>query len=258
MSDAHGPGNQSPSSVAAILPQQAVLLAGGRGTRLGALARTTPKPLLPVQGVPVIERMIVRLHEAGVERCIVVTCHLADVLETHLGDGRDLGVRIDYLREPFPLGTAGCLGLLAKPDRSFFLVNADLVTDLCFVTLAERHGHSKAAATVAVRRHETPIEYGLVEFDAEGHLTSYREKPVHEGFIGMGIYCLAPRVCDLVGVHEAITMPEVLDRLMDAGETVLCHRHDGIWCDIGRPADYELSQQLDLSRGLHARNNKAA
>jgi NDP-mannose synthase len=258
MSDPHGQ-NRPPSPAAdTTMPRQAVLLAGGRGTRLGALARTTPKPLLPVQGVPVIERMIVQLHEAGVELCTVVTCHLADVIETRLGDGRHLGVRIDYLREPFPLGTAGCLGLLVKPDRSFYLVNADLVTDLCFVNLAERHVHSRAAATVAVRRHETPIEYGLVEFDAEGRLTRYREKPVHEGFIGMGIYCLAPKVCDEVSLNENVTMPEVLDRLMDGGDLVLCHRHNGIWCDIGRPADYELSQQLELPGGVQARHNKAA
>jgi NDP-sugar pyrophosphorylase family protein len=258
MSDARRPRPRRIADADTILPRQAVLLAGGRGTRLGSLARTTPKPLLPVQGVPVIERMIGQLHEAGVERCTVVTCHLADVIESRLGDGRHLGVSIDYLREPFPLGTAGCLGLLPKPDHSFYLVNADLVTDLCFVTFAERHDRSKAAATVAVRRHQTPIEYGLVEFDAEGRLTSYREKPVHEGFIGMGMYCLTPKVCELVAKNEAITMPEVLDRLMAAGETVQCHRHDGIWCDIGRPADYERSQQLELPRGRNTGRNKAA
>jgi NDP-sugar pyrophosphorylase family protein len=229
-----------------LLPRQAVLLAGGRGTRLGAIARTTPKPLLPVQGMPVIERLMAQLRDAGVDTCTVVTCHLAEVMEARLGDGRHLGVRIAYLREPFPLGTAGCLGLLEKPSRHFYLVNADLVTDLCFATFARVHTRGNAAATVAVRRHATPIDYGMAEFDSQGRLTSYREKPVHEGFIGMGMYCLAPRVCDHVGMNETVTMPEVLERLMATGETVLCHCHDGIWCDIGRPADYERSQQLEL------------
>jgi NDP-sugar pyrophosphorylase family protein len=245
MTNSNRPERDAPAAEFA-LPRQAVLMAGGRGTRLGALARTTPKPLLPVQGVPVIERLIARLHDAGVVTCTVVTCPLAEVIEGRLGDGRHLGVCIDYLREPFPLGTAGCLGLLAKPEQSFYLVNADLVTDLCFATLARRHAAGSAAATIAVRRHATPIDYGMAEFDVQGRLTSYREKPIHEGFIGMGMYCLAPRVCDHVGVNEAVTMPEVLERLMAAGETVLCHRHDGIWCDIGRPADYELSQQLEV------------
>lgn len=258
MSDAPGANRRRMPDADTVLPRQAVLLAGGRGTRLGSLARTTPKPLLPVQGVPVIERMIGRLQDAGVERCTVVTCHLAEVIESRLGDGRDLGVCIDYLREPFPLGTAGCLGLLAKPERSFYLVNADLVTDLCFMTFAKGHVHGNAAATVAVRHHQTPIEYGLVEFDAEGRLTGYREKPVHEGFIGMGIYCLAPRVCEFVAENEAITMPEVLDRLMESDEIVLCHRHDGIWCDIGRPADYELSQHLELPYVPHHTQRNAA
>lgn len=246
MSDSRSTKRKQHDWLDAAMPRQAVLLAGGLGTRLGSIARTTPKPLLPVQGVPVIARLITMLSEAGVDACTVVTCHLAEVIESRLGNGHRLGVRIDYLREPFPLGTAGCLGLLPRPDRPFYLVNGDLVTDLCFRSFATSHTQSGAAATVAVRRHTTPIEYGLVEFDSQGRLTSYREKPVHEGFIGMGMYCLTPRVCDHVSVNEAVTMPEVLERLMVAGETVLCHRHDGVWCDIGRPADYERSQQLEL------------
>ncbi len=228
------------------VPKRAVILAGGRGTRLGAIGRAIPKPLVPIQGVPVIVRLIARLHEAGVEAFTIVTHHRADVIEAHLGDGRNLGVRIDYLREPKPLGTAGCLGLLTPPDRAFFLANADIITDLSFGTLALKHVASRAAATVAVRRHTTPIDYGTVEFDADGRLTRYLEKPVLEAFIGMGLYCLSPQVCDYVARDEAVTMPEVLDRLLAVGQNVFCHRHDGIWCDIGRPGDLERCQAMIL------------
>ncbi|MEI7782106.1 MAG: sugar phosphate nucleotidyltransferase [Planctomycetota bacterium] len=227
-------------------PRQAVLLAGGLGTRLGAVTRCLPKPLLPVQGVPVIERLIDRLREAGVVECTVVTCHRAAEVEAHLGAGRDLGVRIDFLREPAPLGTAGCLGLLRRPDRPFFLVNADIVTDLCFRALAERHAIEGATATVAVRPHAVPIEYGVVEFDSGGLMRSYREKPVHEAIIGMGIYCLDPRVCDHVLPGEAVSMPDVLARLLAVGARVFCHRDEGVWRDIGRQQDYDACQQILL------------
>lgn len=234
------------SKLSAAWPQQAVLVAGGLGSRLGSIARDLPKPLLPVQGIPVIERLVASLREAGVASCTVVTCHRAEQVEAHLGDGRNLGVRIDYLREPEPLGTAGFLGLLPRPEQAFFLVNADIITDLRFQVLAEWHARSGAAATLAVRSHATTCEYGVVEFDRAGRLTRYREKPVHEAFIGMGIYCLAPAVCGHVAAGEVISMPEVLGRLVAAGEAVFCHRHDGVWCDIGRPEDYERCQRLQL------------
>lgn len=240
------------------MPTHAVILAGGRGTRLGAIGRAIPKPLVPIQGVPVIVRLMCGLREEGVEAFTVVTHHRADVIEAQLGDGRDLGVRINYLREPKPLGTAGCLGLLDPPDRAFFLVNADILTDLSFWTLARKHVTEKASATIAVHRHTTSIDYGTVEFDADGRLLRYREKPVLETFIGMGLSCLSPRVCDHVDRDEVVTLPEILDRLLAAGETVLCHRHDGLWCDIGRPDDYERCQTMILPPILTATRHRAA
>lgn len=239
-------------------PRRAVLLAGGRATRLGALARDVPKPLLPVQGVPVIERLVVALREAGVEECTIVSCHHAEIVEARLGDGSDLGVRIGYLRESEPLGTAGFLGCIERPERSFFLVNADVVTDLCFRSLAARHERSGAAATLAVWKHVTSIAYGVVDFDHSGRLTSYREKPKHEAFVGMGVYCLAPRVCGHVATGKPASMPEVLASLLAAEETVVCHPHDGIWVDIGSPEEYARSQHLRLPLDSHRVRRMAA
>ena len=239
-------GSADSGSAGLDQPRHAVLLAGGRGTRLGAIARGRPKPLLPVQGVPVIARLIAQLRDAGVSRCTVVTCHLAELVEAELGDGREVGMRIDYLREREPLGTAGCLGLLERPDRSFYLLNADILTDLSFRALAERHLRAGAAATVAVWRHTTTVAYGVVDFDPAGRVTGFREKPVHEVFVAMGMACLAPVVCGYVTAGESISLPEVLARLVAAGETVFSHRHDGGWCDIGRPEDYERAQRMLL------------
>lgn len=222
----------------------AIVLAGGRGTRLGELAHDVPKPLLPVQGVSVIDRLIGRLREAGVEHCTIVTCHRAERVEAHLGDGRHRGMRIELLREPRPLGTAGCLGVVGRPRNPFFLVNGDIVTDLCFRGLAARHGRERAMATVAVRRHVTRLDFGVADVDPEGRVRGYHEKPTHEAIVGMGAYCLDPRVCGHVSPGESVTMPEVLARLIAAGERVFCHRHDGLWCDIGRREDYEACQRM--------------
>jgi NDP-sugar pyrophosphorylase family protein len=233
-------------------PRRAVILAGGRGSRLGALAQIMPKPLLPVQGVSVIDRLIAGLREAGVEHCTVVTCHRAAEVEAHLGDGSHLGVRIDTLLEPRPLGTAGCLGLLDRPSGPFFLVNGDIVTDLCFRTLGERHRRTRATATVGVHRQRIGIEFGVAEFDHDGRLLGYREKPEYEVFVGMGVACLDPRVCGHVSPGEAVTLPEVLDRLAVAGEPVFCHRHDGTWYDIGRREDYDACQRMHWPAVLRA------
>lgn len=227
-------------------PTHAILLAGGRGLRLGSITRGHPKPLVTVQGVPVIVRLIASLRAEGVERCTVVTCHLPEMIEAELGDGRELGVRIDYLREPEPLGTAGCLGVLPPPAEAFFLLNADIITDLSFRSLAAWHRRIGAAATVAVWRHTTPVEYGVIDFDAAGRVTGFREKPVHEVFVSMGVACLAPRVCTHVAAGEALSLPALLARLVAAGEPVFSYRHDGGWCDIGRPEDYERAQRLLL------------
>lgn len=240
------------------LPDRAILLAGGRGSRLGGIGGSVPKPLLPVQGVPVIERLIARLREGGVRSCTVVTCHHAAQIEAHLGDGGRLGMDIDFLREPMPLGTGGCLALIRRPDRPFFLVNADVVTDLCFQTFAKRHVRQRALATVAVRLHQTAVEFGVVDFDADGRMTAYREKPSQDSFIGLGIYCLDPSVCDRVTPGEAVSMPEVLDRLLGDGVHVFCHRHEGLWHDIGNPDAYAESQSLRLPRMENRRSGRAA
>jgi len=240
------------------LPSHAVLVAGGRGDRLGVIVRDVPKPLLPVQGVPVIERLIDRLRDAGVESCTVVTCHRAAQVEARLGTGRALGVAIEFLREPLPLGTAGCLGSMRRPAGPFYLVNADIVTDLCFRSLAERHRRAAAAATVAVRRHETTIPFGVVDVDAAGCMAAYREKPVLTAIVAMGIACLEPRVCGLVAPWSPASLPDVLERLREKGEPVACHEFAGQWRDIGDPEGYAASQRIPLPAFRGAGGRRAA
>lgn len=220
----------------------AVLLAGGKGTRLRPFTTTMPKSLLPIDGVPLIESLIADLRDQGIEDFTVVTGHLAETIEYYLGCGERLGVRIRYLREARPLDTAGCLGQLARPAEPFLFVNADIVTSFQFLDLVVFHHRLDATASVAVCRHRVNVEFGVVESGTDGILSGYDEEPGYDLCVSMGIYCLNPAVCRYVGRGERISMPQLLLRLHNAGEPVRVYRDDCYWRAIGRAEDYALAK----------------
>ncbi len=235
----------------------AVLLAGGNGTRLQPFTATFPKPLVPLDDVPVIEILIQQLVRFGVRDFTVVTGHLAELLRAFLGDGARFGVRIRYLREDPPLDTAGCLGLLDRPSEPFLVMNGDLLTTLDFSQLMSFHRQQAPTATIAAHRREVKIDLGVLKISGNGGLDDYIEKPTYEFFVSMGIYCFDPRVCDFVKRGERISMPSLILRLRDAGEKILCYREDCYWLDIGHPDDYAQAIEdfrRDRSRFLPERN----
>ena len=219
---------------------QAVLLAGGKGTRLRPFTRDLPKPLVPLGDTPVLELLVTQLKEAGVTDLTVVTGHLAEQIERFLGDGSRFGLNVTLVRETTPLDTAGCLGLIDRPTEPFLMMNGDLLTSLDFAAMLRAHRDSPAppAATIAAHRREVKIDLGVLELDDAGRLTDYVEKPTHVFWVSMGVYVLDPRVCDLVGEHERVSLPELILKLRDAGEPVRSFRKDCYWLDIGRPDDY--------------------
>ena len=218
----------------------AVLLAGGKGTRLRPYTRDLPKPLVPLaDGVPVLDLLIRQLADAGATRLTVVTGHLAEQIERFCGDGSKWGLSIDLVREEQPLDTAGCLGLIERPTEPFLMMNGDLLTSLDFAGMMRAHREDcGAAATIAAHRREVKIDLGVLELDDAGALTDYVEKPTHTFWVSMGVYVLDPRVCDLVGLGERVSLPELILKLRDGGQTVRSHREECYWLDIGRPDDY--------------------
>jgi NDP-sugar pyrophosphorylase family protein len=235
---------------------RAILLAGGKGTRLQPFTATFPKPLVPLDDVPVIEVLVEQLRQHGILDLTVVTGHLAELIRTFLGDGERFGMRIDYFKETMPLDTAGCLGLLPRPTEPFLVANGDLLTTLDFNAMIEFHRARAPIATIATYPKKVTIDLGVVEMDEQGYLSQYREKPSHNFFVSMGIYCFQPEVCDYVRPGERISMPELILRLRDAGQPVLCYREDCYWLDIGRPDDYALAVEefrRDRSRFLPRR-----
>jgi dTDP-glucose pyrophosphorylase/CBS domain-containing protein len=218
-------------------PLRAVVMAGGFGTRLGELTRDTPKPMLPVGDRPLLERIIEQLRDAGIEHVNLTTHYRGDEIARHFGDGRNLGVRIEYVSEEQPLGTAGALGLI-ESDAPILVMNGDILTRTDFKAMHVFHDEHGADMTMAVRPYEARVPYGLVEL-AGSRITSVAEKPLARGFVNAGIYLLKPDVCRLVVPGEPLDMPQLIGRLLADGRTVVGFPLREYWLDIGRLADYE-------------------
>jgi dTDP-glucose pyrophosphorylase/CBS domain-containing protein len=218
-------------------PLRAVVMAGGFGTRLGDLTRETPKPMLPVGDRPLLERIIEQLRDAGIEHVNLTTHYRAEEIARHFGDGGDLGVRIEYVPEEKPLGTAGALGLIDS-DAPILVMNGDILTRVDFKAMHQFHEEHRADMTVAVRPYEARVPYGLVDLEGS-RITSIAEKPLARGFVNAGIYLINPDVCRLVAPGEALDMPQLIERLLTAGNVVVGFPLREYWLDIGRLADYE-------------------
>lgn len=223
---------------------RAIVLAGGRGTRLRPFTTSFPKPLMPIGDVPILEILLRQLKAHGVRHVTVLTGHLAYLIEGYFADGASLGLSIDYLHEAEPLGTAGPLRQLAGTlDDDFFVLNGDLLTDLDFATLMQRHDESGAVATVSTFSRTEKIELGVLQIGPGGLVIGYEEKPTLSYDVSMGVYAMSPSVLDRVptGYYD---MPTLILDLLGAGQRVVSHRHTGRWLDIGRGDDYDEANRL--------------
>lgn len=217
-----------------------VLMAGGLGTRLGELTRETPKPMLGVGGRPILEHIILRLVDQGFHDFRLAVNYKAEVIESHFGDGAQLGCQIEYLRENKRMGTAGALSLLGEfnCDVPLLVANGDLVTNVDFGALIDHHVRSGVEATMAVRPHEVMVPFGVIETDGD-RFVGVREKPVFQHTISAGIYALSPTALDVVPPDSYFDMPEVFRGLAEANRSVAVYRMADYWIDIGRPPDLE-------------------
>jgi NDP-sugar pyrophosphorylase family protein len=223
---------------------QAVILAGGKGRRLRPYTTVFPKPLMPIGDRPILEILIQQLARQGIHDIYIAVGHLAELVMTFFGDGRNLGVRIQYVREDTPLSTAGALGLLdGKIEGTFLLMMGDVLTDLRFEDLVRYHREQRAAATVSLAPRKVELDFGLVEL-GEGHnVVGWREKPTLEYLVSMGIYALDSSVIPTVPRGVKYDFPELVCQLLAHGQRVQAYVHDGYWLDIGRPQDYETAIQ---------------
>jgi dTDP-glucose pyrophosphorylase/CBS domain-containing protein len=225
-----------------VLPLQAVIMAGGAGTRLRPLTDSTPKPMLPVGDRPLMEIMIEQLRACGIRRVNVTTHHKSEVISDHFGDGRQFGVEIRYVDEDRPLGTAGSLGLLDTPQEPLLVINGDILTELDFRVMLTYHREHNASLTVAVTRYDLQVPYGIVECDG-ANIRGLTEKPQFGFFVNAGIYLLEPSVHSHIAAGERLDMTDVIVRLIQKGHPVVAFPIREYWLDIGRHADYEVAQE---------------
>ena len=222
----------------AALPLQAIVMAGGYGTRLQPLTENLPKPMLPVGNKPLLELVIEQLRGAGIRRVNIATHYKSDIITEHFGDGREFGVEIQYVEEHRPLGTAGALGLLEVSNEPLLVINGDILTRVDFRAMLDFHREHQADMTVAVKRHEVEIPYGVVETNGV-QVISLLEKPVLRHFINAGIYLLNPGVCQHVPNGESCDMPDVIRKLIAQGQRVISFPVREYWLDIGQTQDYK-------------------
>jgi NDP-sugar pyrophosphorylase family protein len=223
---------------------RAVILAGGRGSRLRPFTTVIPKPLVPVGDMPILEVLIRRLVCQGFDRLTLSVGYLAPLIESYCGDGRRWGVRLDYLREDQPLGTAGMLGLLDLTDDRVLVTNGDILTDLNLGDAYRSHDPA-LGATICASRRTVQMDFGVLRTDADGFLSSYEEKPTLSYRVSMGINVLsswAVRRYVEPGVH--LDMPDLMCRLLGRGHRVRVRTTDAYWLDMGRMADLEVATEV--------------
>jgi dTDP-glucose pyrophosphorylase len=230
-----------------VQPLQAVIMAGGFGTRLHPLTENVPKPMLPVGGQPLMELTIKQLRQAGIRQVNITTHYMPEKITEHFGDGHDFGVDLNYVNENSPLGTAGALGLMEAPNEPLLVINGDILTQVDFRAMLVYHQEHKAVATVAVRKYDLNVPYGVVESDG-ALVQGLVEKPLLKFFVNAGIYLLEPIVHNYIPKDQRFDMPELIQRLLDEKQTVASFPVFEYWLDVGQHTDYVQAQE-DVKEG---------
>ncbi len=224
------------------LPICAVVMAGGFGTRLRPLTNNIPKPMLPIDGKrPLLEVIISQLRDSGIRRMNVTTHYMPEVIMDHFGDGKEFGVDINYVYEDKPLGTAGALGLMKRPEEPIFVINGDILTKVGIQSMYKYHKKHEADLTVAVRQHQIQVPYGVIQTDGPA-VVELEEKPCLSHLINAGIYLLDPSVHSYIPAGERFDMTDLIELLISKGKKVVCFPIYEYWLDIGQHGDYEKAQ----------------
>ena len=223
---------------------KALFLVGGQGTRLRPLTDRLPKPMVPVMGKPLLERNLEILKLHGVNEIVLSTCYQPEAIERYFGNGSQFGLTIRYICEETPLGTGGAIRNCADCfDGTFFVFNADILSNINFSEMLRYHRRKKADVTIAVTRVENPSAYGVIEFDEDGYAVSFREKPApHEivsHFINAGVYIFEPDVLKRIPSGRAVSVErEVFPKLLEKGRKIAVYKGCNYWLDIGTPEKY--------------------
>ena len=217
---------------------KAVVLAGGKGTRLAPFTQILPKPLMPIGGMPILEVLLRQMKCAGIAEVTLTVGHMAKLLRTFFMDGEQWGLDISYSYESQPLGTAGPLSLIQDLDATFLVTNGDVLTTLDLRDLLAFHHSQGGIATIAVHRRQVQIDLGVVKWNGDNTINGYIEKPTYDYDVSMGVYVFEPRVLEFIPHNQYLDFPELVLKMIAANEKVVGYIFEGYWMDLGRPDDY--------------------
>ena len=218
---------------------RAVILAGGKGTRLRPYTIVFPKPLMPIDDEPILKVVISQLKAAGFSHITLAVGYMADMIKTYFGKGEKIGLKIDYSHERKPLGTIGALSLVKNLPENFLVMNGDILTDLNFGDFLEYHRQHKAKATIACFCKKVKIEYGIIASTGENVVNGYTEKPTMEYEVSMGVYAFHKSIVEFIEKERYLDFPDLVKQLIGRNEKIVKYPFAGYWMDIGCHADYE-------------------
>ena len=218
---------------------KAVILAGGKGTRLAPYTYVLPKPLMPVGDRAILEILLRQISRAGIHKVTLTVGYLASLMQAFFQDGKQLGLSIDYCYEDHPLGTAGPLAFVKDLQTTFLVSNGDVLTLLDLADFLRFHHEQGGICTIAMHKRQQKVNLGVIEQNNGDHrVTGYIEKPTLDYKVSMGIYCFEPRVLQYIPQGEYLDFPNLVHKLLDAGEKVVGYPYDGYWRDLGNPEDF--------------------
>jgi len=218
---------------------KAVVLAGGKGTRLAPYTRIIPKPMMPIGDKAILEIMLHQMHKAGIDEVILTVGHLAGLMRAYFQDGSHLGIHIQYSIEDHPLGTAGPLGLIDDLDETFMVCNGDVLTTLNMGELIDFHKQNQGVATIASHQRQVHIDLGVIQINGDHTIVGYQEKPTVDYLVSMGIYIFEPTVMQYIQKGQYLDFPDLIKILITDKKKVVAYPFNGYWEDLGRADDYE-------------------
>lgn len=230
---------------------RAVILAGGKGTRLAPYTTVFPKPLMPVSEMPILEIVLRQLKASGIDRVTICVGYLSELLETFFGNGEKFDLEIDYSKEDHPLGTAGPLTLIDDLDETFLMMNGDILTDIDFNKLIQYHIDNGGVATIATKDRTVDIDFGVIESTSDNVLTGYIEKPSFNYHVSMGVYVFEPSVMQHIKKGAYTDFPDVIKTLIADGKKVMSYPFQGYWLDIGRHDDFAVANEVFENNKKH-------
>lgn len=228
---------------------QAVLMAGGKGTRLNAITRVLPKPLVPIGDISILELVLRQLSHYGFDDIVICVGYQAQLIMALVGDGERFGLKVRYHIEDQPLGTVGALPSVDGLDDSFLVMNGDICTNLDFRDFFETHVDAGRAASIASYHRREKIELGVLELDADHTaITGFTEKPTYGFWVSMGVNAFRRDIVDLIPRNEYFGFDSLVQKMLADDVDVAAYPFEGLWLDIGRPDDYLLMQEQFAER----------